>query len=71
MATVEITIDDEKIQELLHGDRGMAALVEPILNQILQAEMTERLRAEPGEDRRSTGVSERLLRAWRTSPPVS
>ncbi|MBB4060232.1 hypothetical protein GGP80_000439 [Salinibacter ruber] len=43
MATIEIEIDDEKIHELLRGDRGMAVLLEPILNQILQAEMTERL----------------------------
>ncbi len=35
MATIEIEIDDEKIQELLHGDRGMAVLLEPILNQRL------------------------------------
>ncbi|MCS4103362.1 IS256 family transposase [Salinibacter ruber] len=49
MATFEITIDDEKIQELLHGDRGMAALLEPILNQILQAEMTDHLGAGPEE----------------------
>ena len=42
-------IDDEKIQQLLQGDhRGMAVLLEPILNQILQAEMTEHLGAEPG-----------------------
>ncbi len=49
MATIELTIDDEKIQEMLRGDRGMAVLLEPILNQILQAEMTEHLKAEPGE----------------------
>ncbi len=49
MATIEIEIDDEKIQELLRGDRGMAVLLEPILNQILQAEMTEHLKAKPGE----------------------
>ncbi len=49
MATIEIEIDDEKIQELLRGDRGMAVLLEPILNQILQAEMTEHLKAEPDE----------------------
>ena len=49
MATFEITIDDEKIQELLHGNRGMAALLEPILNQILQAEMTDHLGASPEE----------------------
>ena len=46
MATFEITIDDEKIQDLLQSDQGMAALLEPILNQLLQAEMTEHLRAE-------------------------
>ena len=45
MATFEITISEEKIQELLHGDRGMAALPEPIRNQILQAEMTDHLGA--------------------------
>ena len=66
MATIEITIDDQKIQELLQGDRGMAVLLEPILNQILQAEMTEHLKAEPGEqtdDRRGyrNGSYERKL----------
>ena len=49
MATFEITIDDEKIQDFLQSDQGMAALLEPILNQLLQAEMSEHLRAEPGE----------------------
>ena len=48
MATIEIEID-EKIHQLLRGDRGMAALLEPILNQILQAEMTEHLGAGPEE----------------------
>lgn len=49
MATIEIELDGEKIQDLLQEDRGMAALLEPILNQLLQAEMSEHLRAEPGE----------------------
>jgi transposase-like protein len=49
MATFEITISDKKIQQLLQGDRGMAALLEPILNQILQAEMAEHLGASPEE----------------------
>jgi len=60
MATFEMEIPDEKIQEMLQGDRGIEVLLEPILNQILQAEMTEHLQAEPGEetdDRR--GISER------------
>jgi transposase-like protein len=66
MATIEIEIDDEKIHQLLRGDRGMAVLLEPILNQILQAEMTEHLKAQPGEetdDRRGyrNGTYERQL----------
>jgi transposase-like protein len=66
MATIEIEIDDEKIHQLLRGDRGMAVLLEPILNQILQAEMTEHLGAEPEEhtdDRRGyrNGSYERKL----------
>ena len=66
MATIEIEIDDEKIHQLLRGDRGMAVLLEPILNQILQAEMTEHLGAEPDEqtdDRRGyrNGSYERRL----------
>ena len=66
MATIEIEIDEQKIQQLLRGDRGMAVLLEPILNQILQAEMTEHLKAKPGEqtdDRRGyrNGTYERKL----------
>jgi putative transposase len=66
MATIEIEIDEQKIQQLLQGDRGMAVLLEPILNQILQAEMTEHLKAEPDEqtdDRRGyrNGTYERKL----------
>jgi hypothetical protein len=42
MATFGITIDDEKIQHLLRGelrsDRGLAALLAPILNQMLQVD---------------------------------
>jgi len=66
MATFEITIDDEKIQDVLRSDQGLAVLLEPVLNQMLQAEMTEHLRAEPGErtsDRRGyrNGSYEREL----------
>jgi transposase-like protein len=66
MATIQIEIDEERIHQLLQGDRGMAVLLEPILNQILQVEMTEHLKAEPGEqtdDRRGyrNGTYERKL----------
>jgi hypothetical protein len=29
MATIQIEIDEQKIQQLLQGDRGMAVLLEP------------------------------------------
>ena len=49
MATLQMEIPDEKIQAMLQGDRGIEVLLEPILNQILQAEMTDYLGAKPGE----------------------
>ncbi|HHP7237932.1 transposase [Longibacter sp.] len=54
MATFQITIDDERIEDLLHSDQGVPALLGPILNQIFDAEMSEHLRAAPREqtDRR-------------------
>ena len=36
-------------QGLLHGDQDTAALLEPILSQFLQAEMTDHLGASPEE----------------------
>ena len=57
MASIEIEIDEEKIHQLLRDDQGMAVLLEPILNQILQAEMTEHLKADPGK---ATGT-ERMI----------
>ena len=50
MAIFEMEIPDKKIQEMLHGDRGIEVLLEPVLNQILQAEMTDYLGADPGGD---------------------
>jgi hypothetical protein len=29
MATIELTIDDEKVQQLLQSDRGMEVLLKP------------------------------------------
>ena len=49
MATLEMEIPDEKIQKMLQGDHGIAVLLEPVLNQILQSELSEHLRAEPEE----------------------
>jgi len=54
MTQVQVTFDEETLHEVLFGDRGAEVLLQTVMNEILQAEMTEHLRAEPGEqtDRR-------------------
>ena len=52
MAQYNITIDSEILQHLLlkgAKDEGMAKLLESILNQILQAQATEQINAQPYE----------------------
>ena len=66
MADIQFTISEEKIQAMLFGDRGIEVLMEEVMNQLLQAEMTAHLRAKPGEqtDRRTgyrNGSYERRL----------
>ena len=48
MAELEITIDEEQIEDIASG-RGLAALLRPVLNEILKAEMTDHFNAEPHE----------------------
>lgn len=48
MAKIEITIDDEQMEAISEG-RGLAALLKPVLDEILEAEMTEHLGAGPHE----------------------
>jgi len=48
MADIEITIDEEQIEEVASG-RGLAALLRPVLNEILESEMTDHLGAERHE----------------------
>jgi putative transposase len=49
MATLEINLDDDQLQNLLRSDDRLRQLLEAMLNQLLQAEMTEHLQAEPKE----------------------
>jgi len=49
MANLQFTLDEDQIQEALFGDRGMAVLMESVLNQVLQSEMTDHLGAAAGE----------------------
>ena len=47
MAYYQISISDEQLHGLLQGDRGLADLVQAVLNQVLQAQATDCLKAEP------------------------
>jgi transposase-like protein len=66
MTQIEVSFDEETLREVLLGDRGAEVLLEKVMNEVLQAEMTEHLEAEPGErtDERSgyrNGSYERTL----------
>jgi transposase-like protein len=49
MTQIEVSFDEKTIREVLLGDRGAEVLLQKVMNQVLQAEMTEHLGAEPGE----------------------
>jgi len=49
MAHLQVTIDTDKLKDLFASDEGMAALAEQVLNQVLDAQMTEHLQAKPYE----------------------
>ena len=47
MATYQISISEEQLHGLFDGDRGLANLLEAVLNQVLEGQATEQLKAEP------------------------
>lgn len=49
MAQYQVTIDGEILQQLFIRDDGLARLVEQVINQILEAQVTEQLKAAPYE----------------------
>ncbi|MBE3519257.1 MAG: IS256 family transposase [Firmicutes bacterium] len=49
MAQYQVTIDGEILQQLFVRDDGLARLVEQVVNQILEAQVTEQLKAAPYE----------------------
>lgn len=53
MATYEITVNSEQLSGLLTHDKGLQELVETVLNQVLEAQVTEQIGARPYE--RSAG----------------
>jgi Transposase and inactivated derivatives len=49
MTQIEISFDEETLCKVLLGDKGAEVIPGKIMNEILQAEMTEHLGAGPGE----------------------
>ncbi len=49
MAHYQVTVDRDLLQGLLVRDDGLARLVEHVVNQILDAQATEQLKAKPYE----------------------
>ena len=49
MAQYNITVDDELLKGLFSGDKGISQLLEQVLNQVLHAQASEQLHAEPYE----------------------
>jgi putative transposase len=49
MAQYQITLDDDVLHQLFQKDKGVAHLLEQVLNQFLQAQATEQLKAYPYE----------------------
>jgi hypothetical protein len=47
MARYEITLNSEQLSDLLTDDKGLQGLVETVLNQVLDAQVTEQIGAQP------------------------
>jgi len=44
---IEVSFDEETLRKVLLGDKGAEVLVEKVMNEVLQVEMTEDLCVEP------------------------
>ena len=67
MAQYQVTIDDEILQHLFVRDDGLARLVEQVVNQVLEAQATEQLKAKwyertPDRQGYRNGHREKLLK---------
>jgi hypothetical protein len=49
MAQYQITVDGEVLHQLFLGDEGVRKLLESVLNQVLEAQVSEHLKAGPYE----------------------
>jgi len=49
MTQIEVSFDEKTLCEVLFGDKGVEVLLENVMNEMMEAELTEHIGAEPGE----------------------
>ncbi len=60
MTQIEVSFDEGTPREVLIGDKGAEMLLQTVINEILQAEVTEHLGAKPGEQTADRNEVERI-----------
>lgn len=74
MADFEVTLSGSKLKDLLTRDDGLQGLVEDVLNQVLEAQMTEHIgagRHERSETRQAYRNGHRMRRLYSRVGPLS
>ncbi len=74
MADFQVTLNGAQLQDLLTRDDGLQALVEDVLNQVLEAQMTEHIgagRHERSEGRQAYRNGHRMRRLYSRVGPLS
>jgi len=74
MADYEVTLSGSKLKDLLTRDDGLQGLVEDVLNQVLEAQMTEHIgagRHERSESRQAYRNGHRMRRLYSRVGPLS
>jgi len=49
MTQIEVPFDEKTLREVLFGDKGVEVLLEKVMNEVMEAELTEHIGAEPSE----------------------
>jgi transposase-like protein len=49
MTQIEVSFDEKTLYEVLFGDKGIEVLLENVMNEMMEAELTEHIGAEPSE----------------------
>jgi transposase-like protein len=70
MTQIEVSLDEETLREVLFGDKGVEVLLENVMNEMMEAELTEHIGAKPSEQtsgRRGYRINSRILCNWRST----